>query len=280
MVLIADSGSTKCDWILLDGKSLVTELSTIGFNPFYHNIDSIVDTMRREEVFASNPDKVTEVHFYGSGCSSPERNNTIESALNSVFTNAKIYVGHDVLGAAIAACQGKSGIACILGTGSNSCYFDGKRTSEVFPSLGYILGDEGSGAWFGKQLLTDYLYNESMPAALKAELLSKGFEKGSILENVYMKPHANVYLASFMKIIANNRQTEYVHHLIGSGMKTFLERHVCCFDNYKEVPTSFVGSVAFYFQDILKIECEKLGIQFSNVLQKPIDGLLLYHSAE
>jgi len=280
MVLIADSGSTKCDWVLLDGKSRMTELSTMGYNPFYHATGFIVDTMRREEVFASNSEKVTEVHFYGSGCSSPERNITIENALSSVFVNAKIHVGHDVLGAAIAACQGKPGIACILGTGSNSCYFDGKQTSEVLPSLGYILGDEGSGAWFGKQLLTDYLYNESMPAALKAELLLKGFEKGSILENVYMKPHANVYLASFMKIIANHRQTEYVRHLIGSGMKAFLERHVCCFDNYREVPTSFVGSVAFHFQDVLKIECEKLGIQFANVVQKPIDGLAAFHKTD
>ena len=280
MVLIADSGSTKCDWVLLDGKERVAELSTMGFNPFYHDVGFIVDTMKNEEVFTSNSEKVTVVHFYGAGCSSEERNLTIESALQSVFSSAKIYVGHDVLGAAIAACQGKAGIACILGTGSNSCYFDGKQTSEVLPSLGYILGDEGSGAWFGKQLVTDYLYNESIPAALKDELLSKGFEKSSILENVYMKPHANVYLASFMKILANHRDTEYVHELIGVGMKSFLERHVCCFDNYKDVPTSFVGSVAFYFQDILKTECQKLGIQFGNVVQKPIDGLVAYHKTD
>jgi hypothetical protein len=119
-----------------------------------------------------------------------------------------------------------------------------------------------------------------MPAALKAELLSKGFEKGSILENVYMKPHANVYLASFMKILANHRETKYVSELIGVGMKAFLERHVCCFDNYREVSTSFVGSVAFYFKGILKAECQKLGIRFGNVVQKPIDGLVAYHKTD
>ena len=280
MILVADSGSTKCDWVLLDGENRVAELSTMGFNPFYHDVDFIVDALRKEAVFVSNSQNVSAIHFYGAGCSSPERNETIEEALTAVFARAKIHVGHDVLGAAIAACQGKTGIACILGTGSNSCYFDGNKTSEVLPSLGYILGDEGSGAWFGKQLLTDYLYKESIPSALKNELLSKGFEKSSILENVYMKPHANVYLASFMKIIANHRETEYVQNLIGSGMKAFLERHVCCFDNYKEVPTSFVGSVAFHFQDILKIECDKLGIQFGNVVQKPIDGLVAFHNTD
>lgn len=277
MILVADSGSTKCDWVLLNDKVRVAELATIGFNPYYHNVAFIVDVLSSTDKLIANAKNVLEVYFYGAGCSSPERNSTIQNALSTVFVNAKITVGHDVLGAAIAANNGEVGIACILGTGSNSCYFDGSTTSEVLPSLGYILGDEGSGAWFGKQLLTDYLYKESIPVALKDELLSKGFEKGSILENIYMKPHANVYLASCMKMLANHQDTEYVHGLIGSGMKTFLERHVCCFKNHQEVPTNFVGSVAFHFQDILKVECQKLGILFGNVVQKPIDGLVAFH---
>ncbi len=280
MILIADSGSTKCDWVLLNGRVRIAEVSTIGFNPFYHDVDFIVGALRSENELMVNSSAISAVHFYGAGCSSPERNATIENALRTVFANANINIGHDVLGAAIAACQGKPGIACILGTGSNSCYYDGENISEVLPSLGYILGDEGSGSWFGKQLLTDYLYKESIPEALKQELVSKGFNKNSILENVYMKPHANVFLASFTKILANHRETEYVNKLVSSGMKTFLERHVCCFDNYREVPTNFVGSVAFCFQDILKAECQKLGIQFGNVIQKPIDGLVVFHNTD
>lgn len=280
MILVADSGSTKCDWVLLDGESPVAELSTMGFNPFYHDELFISDIINSEPVFVANAKNVSTIYFYGAGCSSPDRNKTIEEALISIFVNAQIKVGHDVLGAALAACQGKAGIACILGTGSNSCYYNGAQTSEVLPSLGYILGDEGSGAWFGKQLLTDYLYKEKVPPALKSELLLKGFEKDSILENIYMKPHANVYLASFTKILGNHLETEYVQSLIGSGMRNFLERHVCCFHNYQEVPTSFVGSVAFHFQEILKAECYKLAIQFGNVVQKPIDGLVAYHKMD
>ena len=278
MILVADSGSTKCDWVLLSGTERVAELATIGFNPYYHNVAFIIDVLHQTDELAVNAKNVLEVNFYGAGCSSEARNATVQTALRTVFENATINVDHDVLGAAIAANNGEAGIACILGTGSNSCYFDGSTTSEVLPSLGYILGDEGSGAWFGKQLLTDYLYKESIPVELKAELLSKGFEKCTILENIYMKPHANVYLASFMKMLANYRETEYVLTLVASGMKAFLERHVCCFDNHQEVPTNFVGSVAFHFQDVLKAECQKLGIRFGNVIQKPIDGLVAFHA--
>ncbi len=277
MILIADSGSTKCDWVLLNGIERVAEVDTIGFNPFYYDESSIANVLGSVEVFATNAANITEVHFYGSGCSSPERNVTVENALKKVFQNAVINVGHDVLGAALAACQGEEGIACILGTGSNSCYYDGNNVSEVIPSLGYILGDEGSGAWFGKKLLTDYLYKEPIPVALKHELESNGHTKGPILENIYMKPHANVYLASFMTIIANHGETEYVQKLMLDGMREFLQRHVCCFDNYREVKSSFVGSVAYHFQDFLKIEAEKLHIALGNIIQRPIDGLVEFH---
>ncbi len=277
MIVIADSGSTKCDWVLLNGNQRVAEVATIGFNPFYYDEASIANELGKVEVFFVNGANVSEVHFYGSGCSAPERNITVVNALKRVFPNAAVNVGHDVLGAALAACQGKEGIACILGTGSNSCYYDGENVSEVIPSLGYILGDEGSGAWFGKKLITDYLYKESIPAALRQELESNGHTKGPILENIYMKPHANVYLASFMKILGNHRETEYVQNLISEGMREFLQRHVCCFNNFKEVHSSFVGSVAFHFQDILKMEAEKLHIRVEHVIQRPIDGLVEFH---
>lgn len=277
MILIADSGSTKCDWKILDGDREVGSLSTMGFNPYFHNETLINTTIKAQALLYKYADEVSEVWFYSAGCSSPELNKIVERGLRTLFAKAVIHVEHDVLGAALAACQGQPGIACILGTGSNSCYYDGLSTSEVIPSLAYILGDEGSGSWYGKQLLRDYLYLEPIPEGLRAELIEQGHDKSTIRESLYMKPHANVYLASFMKLISKYRDTDYVQNMIHAGMREFLTRHVCCFANHKEVPVCFVGSIAFFFQDILRDEAQKLGITVGNIIKKPIDGLVQYH---
>jgi len=277
MILIADSGSTKCDWILLDGTQKVGAISTMGFNPYYHSEALISASIKAQGMLYKYADRVTDIFFYSAGCSSPELNRTVENGLRSLFSKSNILVDHDVLGAALAACQGEKGIACILGTGSNSCYYNGEEIYEKIPSLAYILGDEGSGSWYGKQVLRDYLYNEPIPEELRTELESQGHTKDSILENIYMREHANVYIASFMKTISKYRDSEYVNNMIHQGMRAFLLRHVCCFENYKEVPTNFVGSIAFYFQDILGEEAEKLEIKIGNIIKKPIDGLMQYH---
>ncbi|MCB0755119.1 MAG: hypothetical protein H6602_09630 [Flavobacteriales bacterium] len=277
MILIADSGSTKCDWKLMDGEAEVGSVSTMGFNPYFHSEAIISATLKAQRLFTQNADSITEVYIYSAGCSSPDLNKIVEKGLRAVFTKAKIMVDHDVLGAALAACQGEPGIACILGTGSNSCYYNGETTYEEIPSLAYILGDEGSGSWYGKQLLRDYLYKEPIPLELRRELEEQGHDKNSIMENIYMQEHANVYLASFMKTISKYKETEYIKTMIHDGMRAFLLRHVCCFKNHKEVKTNFVGSIAYYFQDILKEEASKLGISIGNVIKKPIDGLVEYH---
>lgn len=277
MILIADSGSTKCDWKLMDGPTEVGSVSTMGFNPYFHSEAIISATLKAQRLFTLNAEKIKEVYIYSAGCSSPELNRVVEKGLKAVFAKARIMVDHDVLGAALAACQGEPGIACILGTGSNSCFYDGQNTYEEIPSLAYILGDEGSGSWYGKQLLRDYLYKEPIPEELRAELLAQGHDKDSIMENIYMKEHANVYLASFMKTISKFKHTDYVQQMIHDGMRAFLLRHVCCFKNYREVKTNFVGSIAYYFQDILKEEAAKLGITVGNVIKKPIDGLVEFH---
>lgn len=277
MILIADSGSTKCDWKLLEGETEVGSVSTMGFNPYFHSEAIISATLKVQKLFTDNAERVNEVYIYSAGCSSPELNKILENGLRAVFRKAKIMVDHDVLGAALAACQGEPGIACILGTGSNSCYYNGETIYEEIPSLAYILGDEGSGSWYGKQLLRDYLYKEPIPKELRQELESQGHDKDSIRENIYMQEHANVYLASFMKTISKYRGTDYVNDMIHDGMQEFLHRHVCCFKNFREVPVNFVGSIAYYFQDILKEEAAKLGITIGNVIKKPIDGLVEYH---
>lgn len=277
MILIADSGSTKCDWKLLEGETEVGSVSTMGFNPYFHSEAIISATLKVQKLFTDNAERISEVYIYSAGCSSPELNKVLENGLRAVFRKAKIMVDHDVLGAALAACQGEPGIACILGTGSNSCYYNGETIYEEIPSLAYILGDEGSGSWYGKQLLRDYLYKEPIPRELREELEAQGHDKDSIRENIYMQEHANVYLASFMKTISKYRETDYVNEMIHDGMQEFLHRHVCCFKNFKEVPVNFVGSIAYYFQDILKKEAAKLGITIGNVIKKPIDGLVEYH---
>jgi len=277
MMIIADSGSTKCDWKILDGDREVGSLSTMGFNPYFHDETLISNTIRSQALLYKYADQVSEVWFYSAGCSGPELNRIVERGLRTLFVKATIVVEHDVLGAALAACQGRPGIACILGTGSNSCYYDGHTTTEVIPSLAYILGDEGSGSWYGKQLLRDYLYLEPIPEGLRQELMEQGHDKNSIREALYMKPHANVYLASFMRLLTKYRDTEYVDRMIHAGMREFLLRHVCCFPNYKEVPACFVGSIAYFFQDILRDEAQKMGITVGNIEKKPIDGLVQYH---
>jgi len=277
MILIADSGSTKCDWRLIDGEQVIVSSSTMGLNPFFHDEAIITEAVSGEPELIQNAANVSEIRFYGAGCSSSDRNQIIEKSLKQVFANAEVHVDHDVMGAAIAACQGRSGIACILGTGSNACFFDGKNIHQEIPSLGYILGDEGSGSWFGKQLLRDYLYKEPIPTALREELESLGYEKNLILNRIYREPHANVYLASFVKILANYHDTEYVRSMIAEGMKTFLKRHVYSLSSFKDVPVCFVGSIAFHFQDILKIEAEKLEIHVGDIIKQPIDGLVEFH---
>jgi N-acetylglucosamine kinase-like BadF-type ATPase len=277
MILIADSGSTKCDWKLMDGKTEIGAVSTMGFNPFFHSEAIISATLKAQSLLTKNADSITDVHIYSAGCSSPELNKVVENALQSVLTKANIFVDHDVLGAALAASQGEEGVACILGTGSNSCYYDGTGIYEEIPSLAYILGDEGSGSWYGKQVLRDYLYKLGIPEGLRQKLVDQGHTKDSILDNIYMQEHANVYIASFMKTISEFRDTDYVRNMIHEGMRAFLVRHVCCFEKHKEVPANFVGSIAYYFQDILKLEAEKLGITIGNVIKKPIDGLVEYH---
>lgn len=277
MMIIADSGSTKCDWKILDGGREVGALNTMGFNPFFHDEKLISETLRKEQELTRVARHVHEVWFYSAGCSGPELNGIVERGLRTLFANASITVEHDVLGAALAACQGRPGIACILGTGSNSCYYDGCTTSEVLPSLGYILGDEGSGSYYGKRLLRDYLYLEPMPDGLRAGLMEKGHDKRAVLEALYKRPNANVYLASFMPLIAEYRHTGYVQEMIREGMVDFLQRHVCCFADFAEVPVSFVGSIAFVFQDILRDVAQNMGITVGNIEKSPINGLVKYH---
>ena len=277
MLLIADSGSTKCDWLLMSGEEVILETSTMGFNPYFHDEAVISGALRFHRDLQKYANRISSIFFYGAGCSSKELNAIVHRALKSVFPVARITVDHDLNGAAMACYDGEPGIACILGTGSNSCFFDGNVVTEEVPALAYILGDEGSGSYYGKQLLAGYLYKH-LPAELHADFEAQyGIGKDEIMENVYMKPNANVYLASFMRFFSSHKQHPWVQERVLKGMTHFLKTHVMCYPNYREVPVNFVGSVAFYFEGILRRAAEPLGITVGRIVKKPIHGLAKYH---
>lgn len=277
MILIADSGSTKCDWQAVENKEKTLYTHTKGINPFFHDEATIESFVHDNADLMKIAPAVKEVYIYCAGGSNTELNKIVACGLKRVFKNAEINVEHDLLGAAYSTYTGKPAITCILGTGSNSIAFDGKQLEEKVPALAYILGDEGSGSYFGKRLLADYLYHflpKEIDDVLRNELK---LTKNSILENVYMKPGANVYLASFMKTIHRFKDTEYMKPILIEGMKKFLRIHVMCYEYFNDVPVNFIGSVSHYFFDELKAAADELGITIGRVYKKPIDGLVAYH---
>lgn len=276
MIIVADSGSTKCDWLAIDPstKEVDREVSTIGFNPFFHNVDHILDALNKNAELVELSGEVTDVSYFGASCSSDGRKRVLHTALSKFYFNATdIVVEHDLIGAAYASCDGKPGIACILGTGSNAGYFDGQSIVQESNALGYVMGDEGSGSHMGKQLLRDFLYDE-LPSQIRVQLIEE-FEitRDRIFENVYSKPFPNVYLASFAPFLSKNRHYYYVRKLVRRALIEFLDRHVCTYENYEEVPVHFIGSIAFYYEDILREITAHKGIQVGAIIKQPVHNI-------
>ena len=281
IILIADSGSTKSDWLAIDenGKVLA-EFNTMGFNPYFHSSDKVESELKGAEEMMAIADKVTKTYFYGAGSSSLEMCAIIKEGLSRILTNSDIHVGHDLEGAAYSVWSGEPCVACILGTGSNSCYFDGETVSEEVPSLAYILGDEGSGSWFGKRLLQGFFYKQ-LPEAISADFIATFGEEEThvnfVNKRVYKGEGPNVYLASFTKFIGKHKSNPVIRKWLVEGFHAFLSVHVECFDNFKNVPVHFIGSVAYHFKDELIEACNQRGIKVGNMIKKPIDGLANYH---
>lgn len=278
MLVVADSGSTKCDWIFASPSGDV-EMSTMGFNPMFHSAQVIETTLQQNEPFVKMAQKASQVYFYGAGCSSKSRNAIVEEGLKSLFPAANIVVKHDLDGAVYAACQGEPGIACILGTGSNSAFFDGKSINEHVPALGYILGDEGSGSYFGKQLLAKHFYHQ-LPRHLE-ELFKDTYPKltkDTVFTNTYMRPNANVYLASFMKFLSDNRKDPYVQKMVYRGLSEFIDIHIWQYRDYKSYPVHFVGSIAYFFENTLKKVAETHRINLGRIIRKPVSDLVAFHN--
>ena len=274
MIIIAESGSTKTNW-LTEKQDL---FETIGFNPLFISTDDIYAELMKHAGMGEAKGSITGVFFYGASCSSEDRNEIVRLALQKYFTNASVIkVDHDMKAAALATYNGKPCITCILGTGSNSCLFDGREMQEVVPALGYVLGDEGGGAYFGKKLMALFLYNE-LPLATTELMRDKyGLEKEIILDNVYRKPYANVYLAKYARIMEESPDKEFMEKLAEDGFADFFQHHVCCYESYRQYPVHFVGSIAYYYRDALKKVAGRFGCELGNIDRNPVYKLLEWH---
>ena len=276
-VLIADSGSTKTQWCLLqDGKKKM--ISTQGISPYFLNDDSLGIILRKElaPIIANMP--VDDIFYYGTGCSNPDNISLIKRGLKKIFPSAKIKVQHDLMGAARALCGDKKGIACILGTGSNSCFYNGKRIVKNSPGLGFILGDEGSGSHLGKKVVQYYLYNTFDPELMEKFQSKYSADASEILDNVYKRPLPNRYLAEFVSFLTENRGHYMVENIIEDSLNDFFFNHIYKYRESWSLPINFAGSVAFGFKDVLAQMCSDFELTLGTVIKDPMEGLIKYHS--
>ena len=279
MKLLVDSGSTKADWIAIDdnGKVLFTT-QTLGLNPEVLDKAEIINRLDDKFDISHNKDKATHLFFYGAGCGTDRMKNFLTKVFQEYFTKAIVSVYEDTYAAVYATTpKDEEAIVCILGTGSNCSYFDGKVLHQKVQSLGYIAMDDCSGNRFGRHLLRGYSFNK-MPKELAKEFEEEyNLDPDYIKNNLYKEPNPNAYLATFAKFLIKHKDTEFCKQYIYSEMEDFIENYIMQFENYKEVPVHFVGSIAFYLVDELTEVLNKYGIKIGNVLRRPIDGLIAYH---
>lgn len=274
--LIADSGATKAEWSLVNGGKVKT-INTQGISPYFLGTEQIRDLLLKELSPKLKNVQVDEIYYYGTGCANPDNVKLIKKALKQVFPDAYMEVTHDLMAAARALCGPDKGIACILGTGSNSCYYNGKKIMRNSPGLGYVLGDEGSGAYLGRKVLQYYLYgtfDDELRGRFDLTYMTNATE---ILENVYKKPLPNRYLAGFTYFLAENRGHYMIENIIEDGLNDFFFTHLCKYRETWKLPVNFAGSVAYGFRDVLAQLCQSYEFELGKVLQKPMSGLIAYH---
>jgi len=275
-LLIADSGSTKAEWVLLDGNKR-KRIFTTGLSPYFvseQQMQQIFKEVLYPKICQQLPD---EIFFYGTGCSNPQNVKTIKAALKSVFTKSKIYVDHDLIGASRALCGHKKGIACILGTGSNSCFYNGKKIVKNSPGLGYVLGDEGSGTYLGKKVVQYFLYNTFEPDLMDRFNAKYHLTVSQILDAVYKQPLPNRYLAGFCMFLSENRGHYMIENIIEDGFNDFFFNHIYKYRESWTMPINFTGSIAYAFKDVLKDLCNAYELQLGKVIKAPMEGLVNYH---
>lgn len=280
MILIADSGASKSDWVLIDDTGEKTNFQMVGLNPYYIDAKEIVNILSKELIPFIEVKKVDKIIFYGAGCSSVFKSMTIEEALTKLCRNAEIIIESDMLGTARALFGEKEGIACILGTGSNSCYYDGEKIVENVISLGYFFGDEGSGAHMGKNFLKDFLLGklpDDIDAAFRKDY---NYTRDNILDAIYNFPFPNRYLASFCKFYNDHLSNKYIFELVSNSFREFFINQIEHYKKYKEVPISFTGSVAFYYEAVLRQIANEYEYEVDKILRTPINALAEYHKSK
>lgn len=276
MILIADSGSSKTDWRVIHKNGQISQHRGVGFNPYYMTSEEMAIQMR-EDFLINLSGEITEIYYYGAGCAAPERKEEVKNALLTIFPEADIHIDHDLSAAAHATCGHKPGIACILGTGSNSCDYDGEKIIATRPAAGYILGDEGGGCYVGRKFLQDFIHEE-MPKKIREAAIERfHITQNIIQDHVYRQPYPSRYMASFCRFITEHKADPYCYGLFYQAFRDFFAKHVCKYKDYQNKPVNFVGSIAFYNSDILRKAAFDTGIQVHLIIESPIAGLTLYH---
>lgn len=278
ITLIADSGSTKCEWLWKKGGDSGS-VFTKGISPYFLNTSQIVDLLEKE-LLPFVPYTPQEVYYYGTGCATDANAAIVKNALQQLFKDAHTEVTHDLMGAARGLCGRLPGIACILGTGSNSCFYNGEEIVQNSPGLGYVLGDEGSGTYLGKKLLQYYLYNTLDEELMYIFQEKYKTNKAEILDNVYKKPLPNRYLAKFALFLSENRGHYMVENILEDGFNDFFFNHLAKYKESWTHPVHFTGSIAFGFKDVLEGLCHNYEFELGNVFKSPVDGLKQFHSEE
>lgn len=280
MILIADSGATKADWRFIDRNGNITAFSTAGLSPlFWTSREMTAEIIKKfpKKVFTQINEDRSRIYFYGTSCSSSARIKIVQVALKKAFPRSKAVINHDILASARALLGREKGIACILGTGSNSCYYDGKKIIKIIGGLTYILGDEGSGAHIGLNFIKAFL-NHDLPPKVHANFLREyHLTKDEIFDAVYNKKYPNRFLASFAKFVHEQMGDPFVASLVKKCISEFFEKSICKYNNYTRVPVGFVGSIAGHFDNVVRKVAREKGVIISKIISSPIDELVKYH---
>ncbi len=278
MIAIVDGGSTKCDWVILENSGKISQKTeSIGFNPNIINADLIPQEIEKNPHLFLIKNQLDYIYFYGSGCGTVENALLVETQLQKIFPYAKVTVKEDLTAAAYAAYNGKPAIVCILGTGSNSCYFDGESIRRDLPSLGFLIGDEGSGSALGKHLVRRF-FMKKLPQDLHQEFVETyHLTIEDAIKNMYHNPRANAYLAEFNKFVVQRKQHPYFQNMVFDEMKNFFEYQVLPYEEAREAEINFIGSIAYYYEDILRAAAAELNLTVGHIVQKPIESLVEFH---
>ena len=279
MILIADSGSTKTDWCVVEKGELVQQIFTKGTNPFFQSEEEISNEIATALLPELKTNEFDAVYFYGAGCGFPDKIAVVHRALTKHLNVAgDVEVATDMLAAARGLCGREAGIACIMGTGSNSCYYDGESIVANVSPLGFILGDEGSGACLGKLMVGDLLKNQMTPELKEKFLAQFNLTPADIIDRVYRKPFPNRFLASLSPFLAQNISEPCVHDLVLNSFKAFFKRNIMQYENYQNLKVNLIGSVAYYYKEVLAEAAEAMGVQLGTIIQSPMEGLIKYHA--